>query len=116
MRGPVVSTASIGRSREHAVAVELARHGWLKLMRAAASKGSADLLMAHSEYGAMWLQVGSRTKRLGPADRDRFLADAELISALPILAVVIPRQPIRYWHVNAGQPRGWAAWTPEAPA
>ena len=110
-----MSTASIGRATEYKVRDDLIAHGWHFIMRAAASKGSGDLLMAHEIHGAALVQVGRKSKRLGPLDRDRLCSDADLIGALPLLAVVIPRQPIRYWHVNIGQPRGWDSWTPEAP-
>lgn len=105
-----MSTATDGRRREHKVRDDLARHGWLPIMRAAASKGPADLLLAHRDHGAALVQVGSRTKTLGPADRERFVTAAEMCGALALLAIVIPRQGIRYWHVTRGLPRTWAEW------
>jgi hypothetical protein len=107
-----MSTASDGRRREHKVRDDLIAHGWRFIMRAAASKGPADLLMACPEQGAALIQVGSRTKTLSPADRTRFLHAADLCHALPILAVVVPRQPIRYWLVGAGTASTWDEWVP----
>jgi hypothetical protein len=106
-----MSTARLGRDREHRVAADLARFGWQLVMRAAASKGPADLLVAHSEHGAALVQVGSKSKTLGPADRERLVTAAELCSALPLLAVVIPRQPIAYHVVDRGLPSRWARWS-----
>lgn len=105
-----MSTATDGRRREYAVRDDMIDHGWTWVMRAAASKGCADLLMAHPVHGAALVQVGSKSKRLDPADRDRFLHAAELCSALPLLAVVIPRAGIRYWHVTRGTGRTWHEW------
>jgi hypothetical protein len=106
-----MSTARLGRDREHRVAADLARCGWQLIMRAAASKGPADLLMAHPEHGAALVQVGSRTKTLGPDDRERLCTAAELCSSLALLAVVIPRQPIAYHVVDRGVPSRWARWS-----
>ena len=107
-----MSTASLGRSREYAVRDDLARHGWTFIMRAAASKGVADLLMGHPTHGAALVQVGSRTKTIGPASRELFCHHADLCHALAILGVVVPRQGITYWHVNTQLPALWGRWTP----
>ena len=88
----------------------MARGGWRLVMRAAASKGSADLLMVSGEHGPALVQVGSRTKTLGPADRLRLLTDAHDCGALALLAIVIPRAPIRYWRVTPGVPSTWDEW------
>lgn len=108
-----MSTATDGRRREHQVRDHLTTHGWRLLMRAAGSKGSADLAMVSAEHGLALVQVGSRSKRLDPADRARFLADADDAGALALLAVVVPRQPITYWQVTSGSARTWHRWTPE---
>src|SRR4051812_28371830 len=105
-----MTTARLGRDREHRVAADLTARGWHLVMRAAASKGPADLLMAHPVYGAALVQVGSKTKTLGPADRERLVAAAELCSALPLLAVVVPRHPIGYRVVDHGPPGRWHRW------
>ena len=107
-----MSTATQGRAREHKVRDHLADHGWEPIMRAAASKGPADLLLGCPFRGALLVQVGSRTKTLGPADRARFLHAADLISAVPVLATVIPYKGIKYLRVDAGTPGKWAEWTP----
>lgn len=106
-----MSTATDGRRREYTVRNHLITHGWTFIMRAAASKGPADLTMAHPIHGPALIQVGSRTKTLGPTDRERLCTAADLCGALPLLAIVIPRQGVRYWHINRGEPRTWTEWT-----
>lgn len=105
-----MSTASLGRSREHKVRDDMAAQGWVPIMRAAASKGPADLLLGHPMFGAALVQVGSKSKRLGPADRTRFMRACRLISALPLLAIVVPYQPIAYWQIDEGKPGDWTRW------
>lgn len=108
-----MSTASDGRRREHQVRDDLVAHGWTFIMRAAGSKGPGDLLLGHPEYGGALIQVGSKSKRLGPADRVRLLDSAEMIGALALLAIVIPRQGISYFEVSRGLPQTWARWEHE---
>lgn len=105
-----MSTASIGRASEAVVAMHMAASGWQKIMRAAASKGSGDLLMGHHIHGAALVQVGRRSKTLGPADRERLCDDAELISALPLLAIHVPHHGVTIWHVTRDSARHWARW------
>jgi hypothetical protein len=88
-----VSSAVNGRAREHRVRDRMIEAGWHFIMRSAGSRGSADLLMAHLEYGAALVQVGTGSKRLGPPDRVRFVDDADLCGALAILAVCRPATP-----------------------
>ncbi|MEH3033335.1 MAG: hypothetical protein PGN07_04665 [Aeromicrobium erythreum] len=102
-----MSTASTGRRREYFVRDHMIQHGWRAIMRAAASKGSADLLMGHEIHGAALVQVGSKSKALGPADRHRFTDDADLIGALPLLAIVVPRAPLIVWRVTTEAPGKW---------
>ena len=106
-----MSTATNGRAREHKVRDDMAKAGWVPGMRAAGSKGAADLLMAHPVHGAALIQVGSKSKTLGPADRERLCHLADLCSALPLLAIVVPRQPIAYWLVTRDTPAKWDRWT-----
>ena len=105
-----MSTATTGRRREYVVRDAMIRDGWEFIARAAASKGPADLVMAHLEHGVALVQVGSQSKALGPADRERLCYAAELCSALPLLAIVVPRQPIRYWVVTRDKPATWPEW------
>jgi hypothetical protein len=108
-----MSTASIGRSSEYLVRDDLITHGWEFVMRAAASKGAGDLLMGHPLWGAALIQVGRKSKTLGPADRDRLCTAAELIGALPLLATHIPRNGITYHQVTRDKPSLWAEWSNE---
>lgn len=105
------NTARLGRDREHRVRERMAAEGWVPIMRAAASKGAADLLMAHPDHGAALVQVGSKSKTLGPADRERLCDAAELCGALALLAIVVPRQPVAYWLVTRDTPSTWTHWT-----
>lgn len=105
-----MSTASSGRAREYRVRDEMIADGWHFIMRAAASKGPADLAMAHPEHGLALVQVGSKSKTLGPADRERLCNAADLCSAIPLLAVIRPREKTRTWVVDRGLPGGWAVW------
>lgn len=107
-----MSTASQGRAREYVVRDEMVAQGWVFIMRAAASKGPGDLLLAHEEYGAALVQVGTPSKTLGPADRLRLVTAADLCGALPLLAIKPPRAKTRYWHVTHGTPSTWNEWKP----
>ena len=107
-----MSTASRGRDSEYRVRDHLIDNGWPFIMRAAASKGSGDLLHGHPYNGALLVQVGRASKTLGPASRHRLVADADLIGAIPVLAVVLPRRPITYWHVTLGKPGSWLPFNP----
>lgn len=105
-----MSTATNGRAREYRVRDHMIRQGWAYIMRSAASKGAADLLMAHPQYGAALVQVGTASKSLGPADRARLLLAAELCSALPLLAIPQPGKGIAFWQVSEGTASTWEAW------
>lgn len=107
-----MSHYSNGKRREYMVRNHLAGHGWVPIMQAAGSKGCADLFMAHPVHGAALIQVGSRSKALGPGDRARFLHACQLAGALPLLAVVIPRAGIRFWHITDAPASRWREWTP----
>lgn len=106
-----MSTATAGRAREHRVRDQLTAHGWAHIMRAAASKGPADLLVAHPVHGAALIQVGTTAKTFGPGDRLRFVAAAELCGALAVLAQT-GRTGIRYRLVTKGPRATWCDWTP----
>lgn len=107
-----MSAATQGRSSEYATRDHMIEHGWEFVMRAAASKGAADLLMAHETHGAALVQVGRNSKRLGPADRERLCHASELVGALAILATVLPRQGIAYCSVTRDKPSLWEEWSP----
>ena len=106
-----MSTATQGRAREYKVRDHMIGAGWELIARAAASKGPADIIMAHADHGVALVQVGTANKRLGPADRARLLHAAWLCSALPIVATV-DRGTIRYALVHDGVPSDWEPWTP----
>lgn len=106
-----MSTATSGRAREYRVRDHMVNAGWVHIMRAAASKGAADLLMAHPDHGAALVQVGTDNKRLGPSDRLRFVTAAALCHALPLLASAT-RAGIRYWRVTLDKPATWTEFRP----
>lgn len=106
-----MSTATQGRAREYKVRDAMIDAGWVYIMRAAGSKGPADIAMAHEEHGLALVQVGTAGKNLGPTDRTRLLTAAYLCSALPIVARV-DRGVIRYAIVHDGVPSDWEPWTP----
>lgn len=108
-----MSTATAGRAREYRVVADMAKHGWRKVMRAAASKGSADLFMVSANRGGALVQVGTaKSKRLGPADRARLIADASDSGCLAILATVIPGIGVRYHEVSLLTASYWQEWKP----
>jgi hypothetical protein len=111
-----MSTATQGRAREHKVRDAMILHGWEPIFRAAASKGPADIGMAHEDHGLALVQVGTGNKTLGPVERARLLRAAWLCSALPIVAQVIPRpgKPslIKWQEVTDGPPSTWREWKP----
>lgn len=111
-----MSTATSGRAREYLVRDRLTAAGYPAVMRAAASKGAADLLHGHPLVGAVLVQVGTGGKSLNQEARDRFCEAADLCHALPILAQVIQqrgrRTEYRYWHVTRDVPSTWNEWTP----
>lgn len=104
-----MSTATSGRAREHRTRIRLEERGWRQVMRAAGSKGSADLFMGHPDHGAALIQVGTGNKTLGPDARNRFLDDAELVGALPLLATWT-HAGLRCWLVTRDTPSTWTEW------
>lgn len=108
-----MSSATAGRAREHRVRNHLTRHGWLAVMRSAGSKGSADLLLGHPVHGALLVQVKKGADVvLGPADRRRFVRDAQLVGALAVYATCGPGVPVTFWAVTEEKPSRWERWTP----
>ena len=99
-----------GRDREYRVRDEMVRHGWHVVSQSGGSKGAVDIVLIHPEFGHAYVQVGSRTKTLGPDARTRLCDLADMGGALALLAVVVPRAPIAYWQVNRGTPKGWERW------
>lgn len=110
-----MSTATNGRAREHRISKLMVKHGWLQVMRAAGSKGPADLAMLHPFLGLAWVQVGTAaSKSLGPDARNRLVAIAEQTHALPLLATSGPGIPTRFWVVSRGTQSTWTEF-PVAP-
>lgn len=111
-----MSTATSGRAREYKVRDHLEAHGYPAVMRAAASKGAADLLHGHPLVGALLVQVGTGNKSLNQEGRDRFCEAADLCHALPLLATVVAtpgkRTDITYYVVTRDVPSTWNRWTP----
>jgi hypothetical protein len=87
------------------------RTGWRQVMRAAGSKGSADLFMVHPEYGGALVQVGTESKSLGPGGRQRFLRDAADTGSLAIIAIAT-RRGITYHQCGIGSAGTWDEWSP----
>lgn len=81
-------------------------------MHAAGSKGSADLAMVHADHGLALIQVGGKSKRLGPDARARLVADAQDAGALALLAIPRHGVGIDYWHVDTDTPSHWQEWRP----
>lgn len=106
-----MSTATNGRAREHRTRDRLTESGWIPVMRAAGSKGAADLLMGHPIHGGALIQVGTANKTLGPDDRDRLVSAAELVCALPLLATW-SRRGVKYFLVTRDVPSKWSEWSP----
>lgn len=105
--------ARSGAAKEHVVKNAMVDLGWLYIMRATASKGAADLFLGHPIHGGALVQVGSKSKTLGPSARARLLDAAEMVGALPIIAVVIrPSEPIRYHVVTRGPASTWTEFAP----
>ncbi len=110
-----MTTATQGRAREYLVRDYLAARGYPFIMRAAASKGAADLLHGHPDYGAVLIQVGAVNKSLNQDGRDRFVDAAVLCHALPVLASVVrggANPVIKFWLVTRDVPSRWSEWTP----
>lgn len=109
-----MSTATAGRAREYRVRDLLAGHGWVQIMRAAASKGPADLLLACPARGPILVQVGTaQSKSLGPSDRARFVTAADMCRATPVLATT-SRAGVEYRRVTLDVPSIWPVWDPDA--
>lgn len=103
-----MSTASNGRAREHRVSKLMVANGWLQVMRAAGSKGPADLAMLHPFLGLAWVQVGTaKSKALSPLDRDRLCSIAEQTHALALLATSGPGIPTKFFRVTRDTASKW---------
>ena len=101
-----------GKAREYRVRDWFCERNWYRVMQASSSKGVADLLMVHEDHGGALIQVGTaKSKRLGPADRARLVAAAELCGALALLATSGPGVPTRFWVVTRDKPSTWEEWT-----
>lgn len=100
-----------GRAREHRVADYMESCGWLQAMRAAGSKGAADLAMVHPFFGLAWVQVGTaKSKTLGPDARDRLCSLAEATGALALLVTTVPGQRPTAWQVTRETASKWRPW------
>jgi hypothetical protein len=120
-----MSTATNGRAREHRISKLMCEHGWLQIMRAAASKGPADLAMLHPFLGLAWVQVGAPSKEFrcltkgcehgggtgAQCARDRLCSVAEQTHALALLATSGPGVPTRFFEVTREPASKWKEWT-----
>lgn len=103
-----MSAATSGRAREHRISKLMVEHGWLQIMRAAGSKGPADLAMLHPFLGLAWVQVGTaKSKYLGPLDRDRLVSVVEQTGGLALLATSGPGVPTKFWLVTRETASKW---------
>lgn len=116
-----MSTATSGRAREHRISKLMVEHGWMQIMRAAASKGPADLAMLHPFLGLAWVQVGTPNKEFrclikdcdhggnsgAQCARDRLCAIANQTHALALLATSGPGIPTRFWRVTRDTASTW---------
>jgi hypothetical protein len=105
-----MSTATNGRAREYRIRDRMIDAGWLLVARSAGSKGAADLVMVHPFHGLALVQVGTASKQLGPADRDRFVTIAEACGALALLASCSPGVPPTFWQVTRDTASTWERW------
>lgn len=86
-------------------------HGWRLVMRSAGSKGAADIAMVHPVHGLALVQVGTeKSKRLGPADRERFVSLADACSALPLVALTKPGVGVGFLLATREVPAKWEGW------
>lgn len=112
----MTNQAVAGRRREHQVRDALEAAGYPFIIRAAASKGPADLLHGHPFLGAHLIQVGTKNKALNQQGRDRLCEAADLCHGVALLATVIAtpgkKTVIRYWRVTRDIPSTWTEWTP----
>lgn len=99
-----------GATRERRVRDHMTAHGWRFVMRSAGSKGAADLAMVHPFDGLALVQVGTASKSLSPADRERFVDLADACSALALLAVCSPGKSPRFFAVTRGTASTWEEW------
>lgn len=107
-----MSSATNGRKREHRVRNHLVDHGWHLVSRSAGSKGPADIVMVHPDQGLALIQVGPKGKSIGPTERARLVALADLCSALPLIATPLPGVGIRYRVVTRGPASTWHPYDP----
>lgn len=107
-----MSTSRSGRERELRIAKRLEEFGWELVMHAAASKGPADLVMAHERHGVALIQVGTAGKALGPEQRERLLHAAELCAGLPLLATTVPSVGFRLRLVLMTPSSSWPDFDP----
>ncbi|WP_143033858.1 hypothetical protein [Nocardioides sp. YR527] len=103
-----MSHATNGRAREHRVSDHMTRRRWIQVARSAGSKGAADLIMVHPVFGLALVQVGTeKSKKLGPADRDRLVTLADLCSALPLVALCAQGRTPRFLQATRDVPSTW---------
>lgn len=102
-----MSNYARGRQAEYKTAHHMAEHGWLQAFRGAGSKGAADLHMVHPIHGQAFVEVKTGSGRMTVDGRDRLLYFAGLCGALPILARVVPREPVLFTRLDTNE-----RWTP----
>lgn len=98
-----MSTASKGAAFERLCRKELEETGW-HVVRAAGSKGPADLWAVRRENGIarmIVVQVKASRRAIGPREWNSFCQFAEMIVATPVIADKLPgrRQPC-WWRIT----------------
>jgi Holliday junction resolvase len=118
------SSASLGRAFEHRVRDDLTGCGWW-VVRAAASKGEADLvaLRRRVDYGAPRVVLVSVKRRTapGPSEWNELLWLADEVSARAVVAFMPRAGGVEYMRITGlkdgrRRPQPWEPWDPEGPA
>lgn len=109
-----MSSASLGADAERRVRRVLEDLDYL-VVRAAASKGCADLLAIRPGGGVLLIQVKRGAGRMRPREWNELLEVARRYGALPVLAEFVPRQGIAWWWLTGPKAVGGRGRQPYLP-
>lgn len=108
----VVNYAAVGARIENIVRADLERAGY-DVVRAAASKGPADLV-AVGDDEVLFIQV-KRSGRISPAERVAILQLAtRLVDGVAVVASKPVRRNVEYRVLTGEGPKDWIRWEPPA--